>query len=59
MNYKLYNTDAAQSVTWSVKDPSVASVDQNGLVTGLKQGTTELVATCGALTATCIVRISK
>ncbi len=59
MNYKLYNIDASQAVTWSIKDNSVATVDQNGLVTGVKKGTTELTCTCGSLSATCIVRVSK
>ena len=59
MNYKLYNTDTTESVSWSVKDPAIATVDMNGMVTGVKEGNTELYATCGALKATCIVRVTK
>ena len=33
------------SVYWSIGDPSVATVDQNGVVTGVKDGTTTVVAT--------------
>jgi hypothetical protein len=34
-----------EEVVWSVEDPSIASVDENGTVTGLGNGTTALTAT--------------
>lgn len=58
---KLYNHPGA-AVTWTLKDYSVAELvyDETGAkVTGLKEGTTELVCTCGPLTSSCIVRVSK
>ncbi|MBR3357311.1 MAG: leucine-rich repeat protein [Solobacterium sp.] len=35
---------ADEKVTFTVNDPSIASVDENGLVTGLKAGTTGITA---------------
>ena len=43
--------------TWSSADPSVATVSQNGTVTGVGNGNTEVSVTDGFTTATCIVRI--
>ena len=37
------------SVTWSSADPDVATVDENGLITGVKTGSTTVTATCGNL----------
>ena len=37
--------DAAQNVIWKSSNPRVASVDENGLVTGLKKGQTTITAT--------------
>ncbi len=34
---------ASDAVTWSSNDPSVATVDNNGLVTGIAEGTTAIV----------------
>lgn len=46
-------------VTWSTSNPSVASVDENGLVTGLADGTTNITVTTDdrGLQATCKVRV--
>ena len=33
------------SVYWTVEDPSIASVDQNGVITGIKDGVTTVTAT--------------
>lgn len=35
-----------QKLTWSSKDETVATVDQNGLVTAVGEGSTQIVATC-------------
>jgi len=37
--------DPNTSVTWSVNDPSIASIDQNGNLIGLKIGTVKVIAT--------------
>lgn len=56
---KIYPAKAsADSLEWSSGDDSVASVDNNGIVTGKKKGTT--VIRCSApsgKTATCTVRV--
>ena len=44
-------------VTFTSTDESVATVDQDGVVTGVAGGECEIVASCGELTATVPVRI--
>lgn len=48
-----------QEVIWSVEDPSIATVDENGLVTGVNFGTTKVTATTldHKLTASCVIRV--
>lgn len=38
-----------ESVTWTSADPSIATVDTNGLVTGVADGSTTITATDGAI----------
>jgi hypothetical protein len=45
------------TVSWSVKDPSVASVDQTGRLTPLKSGRTEVQAKIGKVTASVPVEV--
>jgi hypothetical protein len=45
------------SITWSSSDPEVAVVN-NGVVTGITQGTTTIAAACGAFSATCEVTVT-
>ncbi len=47
-----------QDVAWSSSDASVATVE-NGVVTGVAEGTAIITATYGGKTATCEVTISK
>lgn len=51
------NTTDNKDVTWSSEDPEIASVDENGLVTGLKTGKTIITGTVGTHTATYTVSI--
>ena len=53
--------NADQDVIWTSRDPSVATVDQNGLVTGITKGdSTDIVAKTpdGELSRICQVRVS-
>ena len=56
MDYKLVHAEESE-VNWSVQNPAVASVDQNGVVTGLKEGTTVLTVSCGSLSCNSTVRV--
>lgn len=49
------NTTDDKTVTWASANADVATVDANGLVTGVKAGTTKVTATVGDLTVTCVV----
>lgn len=51
---------ASQSVTWSSRDTSVASVDQNGRITGIANGVTNIIAASqsGNVTASCQVVVN-
>ena len=54
--------DAAQGVSWKSSDPRVASVDENGLVTGLRKGTATITATTADGTrrrASCVVTVTN
>jgi len=44
-------------VTWSVSDPLLASVDQNGLVTGLANGIVAIRASAGGVTAQVLLEL--
>jgi hypothetical protein len=48
-----------KDITWEINDPAVATVDQNGLVTGVRAGTTIVIAKVenGSMTATCSVTV--
>lgn len=69
---KLYVGDIAQltavvgpkdatdkTVVWSSDNPSVATVDQTGFLTGLSAGTAEISAAAGGKVATCTVTVSS
>lgn len=46
-----------RTVVWSSSHPEFATVDQTGKVTGVALGTTTITATCGVLSATCVVTV--
>lgn len=47
-----------KSVIWSSSDSKVASVSENGLVKGLKEGRATITATCDGLSATCDIEVT-
>ena len=51
--------ETAPAVIWYSERQRVASVDDNGLVTADRVGTTVITAQCGKLEATCIVDVLK
>ena len=48
-----------KTVTWSSSNASVATVDQNGNVTAVGEGTAAITATAGDYSATCEVTVTK
>lgn len=49
----------SKTVSWLSSNPSVASVDQNGKVTGKSEGVCIISATAGGVTATCDVVVQE
>lgn len=52
------NTTDDQTVKWKTLDGSIASVDENGVVTAKGTGFTTIVASAAGLTATCPVTVT-
>ena len=51
-----------KSVTWTSSDPAVATVDENGVVTAVSEGTTTITAASNAtpdVTDTCVVNVAS
>ncbi|URZ14617.1 Ig-like domain-containing protein [Clostridium felsineum] len=47
------------TTSWKSSDDSIASVDKYGAVTGKKEGTAIITATCGDKTASCTVHVTN
>ena len=57
--YNPSNTTVDKTVTWSSSNPAVASVDADGVVTGLKYGTVTITARVGSYIAECRVAVQE
>ena len=49
--------DGGRRVYWATSDKTVATVDKNGLVTGVAPGTATITATCGDVSASATVKV--
>lgn len=56
---KATTAPAGAKVTWTSSSASVASVDENGVVQGLLEGTTKITAKAGSKTAQCLITVYK
>ena len=52
-------TASEAKITWKIGDSSIATIDQNGKVTGVKEGQTLASATAGDVTVNATVKVSK
>ena len=57
--YTPEDTTDDKTVTWTSSDDTVATVDENGVVTALKDGETTITATVGNHTAECLVHVRE
>ena len=57
LNVKIEPADSTDDITWSSSDGTVASVDAEGVVTGLKTGTAVITVKVGDATATVTVTV--
>ena len=48
-----------RTVTWTSADPAVAAVDASGKVTGISAGTTQIEASSGGFTASCVITVTE
>ena len=50
---------ASGNITWSSSNTTVATVNNNGLVTGKAVGESTITATCGTFSASCVVTVAE
>lgn len=46
------------AITWETSNPAIATVDGNGNITAINEGTAEISATSGETSATCLVTVA-
>lgn len=52
-------SDCTDAISWSSSDERVAKVDGNGNVTGISEGSADIIAKAGDKTASCSVTVTK
>lgn len=55
--YPLSVANENTEIVYTSEDPSVASVDENGVVTAVAAGTTSILAACGDVVGSCVVNV--
>lgn len=59
LNCTMYNIDpSTNKETWTIEDTAIATVNENGVVTGVKAGTTKVICTVGDVKCETIVRVT-
>ena len=51
--------DAPAKITWTSSSENIATVDENGLVTGFAAGQTVITASCDGLEASCVIKVHE
>lgn len=59
VQYNPTNTTSNRDVVWSSNNTNIATVDSNGIVTGISEGTTTITAKVGDKVATTTVMVKK
>lgn len=59
LNYLIFPIDTSrQSISWLSENENIAIVDDNGCVSGISNGETQIVAICGDIRASCAVTVA-
>lgn len=61
LTYYLYREpyNSTTPITFASSDPSIATVDENGKVTTIKEGTVEITATCGTFSDKAVITVEN